>query len=323
MTSFANSDSNRGDVKKCLVFLSWQSDRKDCRNFVSSVVKKLPGKVKEFADVIVDRDTVNVPGSPDIGDTIFEKINLCDLYIADITLINDEGSVYRRTPNPNVMIELGYAIKALGWERIILLQCIDYGDVEELPFDINHRRIVNFSLGLSLDNDKEKEREKSESKTIVLGKISESIKLLKEQNMLYGGGKRKAPKLEISIAGYAGIMANIRLKIKNVSSSMLSGLKIQDFWAEFEDGEVRRLDYDPKYKSLSLKEGEGTIVQMNNRILGAGPGYNNCAWSNIDIKWQMSCEDEDDNIYWYEITKHIEHADKPNISEPCITKRIS
>lgn len=141
---------------ECLLFLSWQSDRKDCRSFVLSVVDKLPDKVADFVTVTVDRDTVNVPGSPDIGDTIFEKIDNCDLFIADITLINDKDSHYRRTPNPNVMIELGYAIKTLGWERIILLQCIDYGDIEELPFDINHRRISNFTLGESIEDKEEK-----------------------------------------------------------------------------------------------------------------------------------------------------------------------
>ena len=87
---------------ECLLFLSWQSDRRDCRNFVTSVVQKLPEKVADIASVILDRDTVNVPGSPDIGDTIFEKIDSCDLFIADITLINDKDSGYRRTPNPNV-----------------------------------------------------------------------------------------------------------------------------------------------------------------------------------------------------------------------------
>ena len=37
-------------------------DRKDCHNFVNSVVNKLSGKTLEFADAIVDRDTVKVPG---------------------------------------------------------------------------------------------------------------------------------------------------------------------------------------------------------------------------------------------------------------------
>ena len=67
---------------ECLLFLSWQSDRKDCRNFVSSMLEKLPEKVADLVTIIVDRDTVNVPGSPDIGDTIFEKIDRCNLFIA-------------------------------------------------------------------------------------------------------------------------------------------------------------------------------------------------------------------------------------------------
>lgn len=171
----------------CLLFLSWQSDRKDCRNFISSVIEKIPNKIAGFADIVIDRDTVNVPGSPDIGDTIFEKIDRCDLFIGDITLINGKGSGYRLTPNPNVMIELGYAIKTLGWERFILLQCEDYGDVEELPFDINHRRICNFTLGLNAENDDEKTRKKSESKRKVIENISETIKILVNKNLLFGG----------------------------------------------------------------------------------------------------------------------------------------
>lgn len=44
------------------------------------------------------------------------------------------------------MIELGYAIKALGWNRIVLLYNRDYGNVESLPFDINHQRMTGYSL---------------------------------------------------------------------------------------------------------------------------------------------------------------------------------
>lgn len=40
-----------------------------------------------------------------------------------------------KTPNPNVMIELGYAIKSLGWDRIILLYDKDFGEIEEIPFE--------------------------------------------------------------------------------------------------------------------------------------------------------------------------------------------
>ena len=31
-------------------------------------------------------------------------------------------------------------------------------------------------------------------------------------------------------------------------------------------------------------------------------------WSNINLKWQFSCEDEEGNVFWYEMDKHIEDA---------------
>lgn len=73
------------------------------------------------------------------------EIDSADILIADVTIING-GYAGRKTPNPNVMIELGYAIKSLGWDRIILLYDKDFGEIEELPFDINHRRITSFTL---------------------------------------------------------------------------------------------------------------------------------------------------------------------------------
>lgn len=65
--------------------------------------------------------------------------------MADVTIINGDYAG-RKTPNPNVMIELGYAIKLSDWERIILLYDKDFDKIEELPFDINHRRITSFTL---------------------------------------------------------------------------------------------------------------------------------------------------------------------------------
>jgi len=299
---------------ECLLFLSWQSDRRDCRNFVTSVVEKLPDKAADIASVILDRDTVNVPGSPDIGDTIFEKIDSCDLFIADITLINDKDSGYRRTPNPNVMIELGYAIKTLGWERILLLQCIDYGDIEELPFDINHRRIANFTLGKDAESEEEKIGKKTESKKQIIVKACETIKLLRDKNLLFGGKRERAPKFEITFLGYGGIMAEIMLKIKNVSSKIVLNLDSHDLTVKFNDGTLKILDCKPRFRSSSIITGEETVIDLHNPMLGAGPGYNNYAWHNIVLKLQFSCEDEEGNIYWYEMARFIENAEKPDTS---------
>lgn len=94
---------------------------------------------------MIDTFIIVRAGTPDIGDSIYEKIDSADIFIADVTIINGDYAG-RKTPNPNVMIELGYAIKSLGWDRIILLYDKDFGEIEELPFDINHRRITSFTL---------------------------------------------------------------------------------------------------------------------------------------------------------------------------------
>lgn len=129
------------------VFYSWQSDLevkinrypiRDClKKAIKELNKTFPSKIS------LDHDTKERSGSPEIANTIFEKINECDVFVADISIINS-NSENRKTPNPNVLIELGFAIKKLGWENIILLFNKNYGKVEELPFDLRGRRIMQF-----------------------------------------------------------------------------------------------------------------------------------------------------------------------------------
>lgn len=51
----------------------------------------------------------------------------------------------RKTPNANVLIELGYAIATVGWNRIILVFNEASGDVTDLPFDINQQRVARYN----------------------------------------------------------------------------------------------------------------------------------------------------------------------------------
>lgn len=126
------------------IFYSWQSDlpNKGNRSFIEGSIKKAIklSKVSVNSKLCVDydRDTKGVSGSPDICETIFNKIDKCDIFISDISIINKEVEG-RKTPNPNVLIELGYAARVLGWEKIICLYNIKYGEVGDLPFDLNHK----------------------------------------------------------------------------------------------------------------------------------------------------------------------------------------
>nr|WP_308994024.1 hypothetical protein [Mariniflexile sp. KMM 9835]MDQ8213594.1 hypothetical protein [Mariniflexile sp. KMM 9835] len=138
------------------IFYSWQSDLKGKfnRNLISSSIEKAIKDLKRNSqndfklEINLDRDTKNKSGSPSISDTIFDKIDISDIFIADVSLINNSiiNKVLnsRINPNPNVLIELGYAINKLGWERIICINNLKYGKNELLPFDIRGHRITSY-----------------------------------------------------------------------------------------------------------------------------------------------------------------------------------
>lgn len=143
---------------KCTIFYSWQSDlpNKDNRSFIENCIEKAIKKDKLGFEagltIAVDRDTKKTVGTPDIAGTIFDKIAKTDIFICDISIINgnDKG---RKCPNPNVLLELGYAVRTLGWDRIICFYNLKYGDIKCVPFDLSHRRIFCYNS----DNENEKE----------------------------------------------------------------------------------------------------------------------------------------------------------------------
>ncbi|MBQ9805090.1 MAG: hypothetical protein IJW49_01080 [Clostridia bacterium] len=131
-------------------------------------------------------------GSSDIPTTIFEKINDSDLFIADISIINKSKlgifqGKYKPTPNPNVLIELGYAACALGWDRIICVYNTDYSKLEALPFDLRQHRITAYSL---------KRKNKSEERQGIVNAFSATIDgLLKSGNAVRPKGTNSLHRL--------------------------------------------------------------------------------------------------------------------------------
>jgi hypothetical protein len=134
------------------IFYSWQSDtdQKINRYFIQDALLKIAKNFEKenIFKIEIDQATRDEPGSPDISATIFRKIDECTIFVADISFINEVDSK-RRTPNPNVLIELGYAIKKHGYEKAILVFNNKFGKVEELPFDIRHHRILQYNYDSS------------------------------------------------------------------------------------------------------------------------------------------------------------------------------
>jgi hypothetical protein len=151
-----------------VIFYSWQSDLPNATNrsliqqALENVAKAI--KVDDTVDIepVIDRDTQGVAGAPDIAKTIFQKIASADVVVADVSIIGGRRKG-RPTPNPNILIELGYAMHALGDERVILVFNMAFGKLEQLPFDLKMRRSVSYNMPQTAE-DRATERRTLEAK---------------------------------------------------------------------------------------------------------------------------------------------------------------
>lgn len=139
------------------VFYSWQSDRPNrvCRGLIKSAlsdaISQLNAELEE-ADrpteeaLELDHDTKGLPGSPDIAASILDKIEKARVFVADVTPIGlsdaADGVQPKHLPNPNVMIELGYAKRALGTDRVVQVWNTSPTGCgpADLPFDMRGKR---------------------------------------------------------------------------------------------------------------------------------------------------------------------------------------
>lgn len=136
------------------VFWSWQSDTPaSCnKDFVKQALQLALERVSdelgldEANRAEVDHDTKGAAGMVAIVDEIFRKIGEAKVFIGDITFVGrtqpkKEGDKVKLIPNPNVLIELGHALTSVGPEGIILVTNTAFGgQIEDLPFDLRHRR---------------------------------------------------------------------------------------------------------------------------------------------------------------------------------------
>jgi hypothetical protein len=134
------------------IFYSWQSDlpKETNQNGIRQCLRTSLNLVEEnFEDyrLEIDEATRNTTGSPNIPQSIFNKISRCEIFICDVSIINSKTNDLKKTPNPNVLIELGYAIASVGWDRIIMLFNLESGNFpNDLPFDIDRHRTSPYRI---------------------------------------------------------------------------------------------------------------------------------------------------------------------------------
>lgn len=256
------------------IFYSWQSDLpKGCNlNGIRQSLRNAANEIENNIENIrieLDEATRNTSGSPNIPLTIFDKIDSCDVFICDVTTINHDNSDNRKMPNPNVLIELGYAISALGWGRIIMVFNTNYGSFpDDLPFDIDRHRTTVFSI-----KDKNDKGGKSQLSSVLKNAIEAIIKAtpLKPhelKNLSPAEIKRKKDVENLKILLNYVHVPTVDLFLEDVPSTVIKDIfHYQEGYREFIESNSFHI-YDKKLLKL--------LVDLNNNwkvVLSYGKYY--------------------------------------------------
>lgn len=144
------------------VFWAWQYDLpgKIARHFIRSALEEAilqvnqaeeidePNEAFQTGAMHLDYGRKNLKGSPDLAIEILKKIDNATVFVGDVTPVGkgqpyktDEGveSDGKLLMNPNVAIELGYALKTLTTEYVLMVMNAHYGKRSDMPFDLGHK----------------------------------------------------------------------------------------------------------------------------------------------------------------------------------------
>jgi hypothetical protein len=192
--------------RPCTVFYSWQAQlpARVNRSFIESALEQAAKTLRADATVEalpeVDQGAANVPGAPNIADTILAKIDAADAVVFDVTLVpagdpsaRTDGIDLRSAPNANVLIELGYALSVAGRERIVLVMNTAYGKPEMLPFDLRQRHVVTYHLPVGSDG-------KAEVRKALVAQLERKLRDVlgtAKQGALQGAPTEERPELSL------------------------------------------------------------------------------------------------------------------------------
>jgi len=135
-------------MSKSTIFYSWQSEDSQTRKYIEKHLRRAIKRVDNDSTFDkrpeFDKDTLGVLGAPDILTTIKEKISKCEILVADISIIGSNKG--KKIVNQNVMFEIGYMIGSNSSDKLVLLFNSDNGNIKDAPFDIQHHKVMQFSI---------------------------------------------------------------------------------------------------------------------------------------------------------------------------------
>lgn len=154
-------------LPKLVVFFSWQSDEYLSANkkLIHEGLDLSRKEVSTLCDLEIDQAIRNKSGSPNIPQTIFAKIDAADIFLCDLSRVGFSKKKRHKRPrsyfNANVAIELGYAIRTLGWERIVLVCNEALGTPEDTPFDVRSHALTRYRLAENAKGKKTSQKQRA------------------------------------------------------------------------------------------------------------------------------------------------------------------
>jgi hypothetical protein len=144
------------------IFWAWQFDLpgKIARHFIRGALEVAIAQINQTEEIDepdeafqdgqleLDYGRKKLKGSPDLAIEILKKIDDAAVFVGDVTPIGkgpphktDEGveSDGKLLMNPNVAIELGYALKSKGTDHVLMIMNGHYGKRADMPFDLSHK----------------------------------------------------------------------------------------------------------------------------------------------------------------------------------------
>jgi hypothetical protein len=210
--------------------------------------------------------------------SILRKIDECGLFIADVSLTYQRltAEAKRLAPNPNVILETGYALKRLGPERVLLLQHSEYGGPEALPFDLRGNRVITFENSRTAEE--QLRNDLTEAIGLILRRVGIPADILPpvELDLSYRD-------LRIESARH---QYRLPVWIKNTGEEILSGWSLE---VEFPPA---LLEPNYSYPIVRADQDRGTVLMRRTEEEHSGPLYPGDKKEGIGIDYYM-----DDALY--------------------------
>ncbi|MBV9784078.1 MAG: hypothetical protein JO264_09685 [Acidisphaera sp.] len=169
------------------VFFATQNHRDDafCATLIREAMEQAAREIGQSLEIeAVDRPPpgrINQPPAirGGLGPVVLDRIREADVFLADLTLTGPGAAA--TTPCPNVMLEYGYALAALGEQRTLAVMNEAFGAPATLPADLQLKNWPILYSAAAQADPEAGERARQQARVLLTGRLKMALKALVTQ----------------------------------------------------------------------------------------------------------------------------------------------